>query len=510
MENFVIGRIQGPWESFVPPIQGGVFRTKERQLAEADMDEGVALTPPKFSSSQQAATSGTDKEVLTAVSAASDESQPKDYVTIRDNFINEYESELLKRDLEKFPSLDHPTQDKIVEEFRALHQLMKDLDLFRCTWWGYVREACRIGTLGFISYKFLTWGYFFWSAVALGLAWHQLTFIAHDSGHQELTHNYQIDNIIGIVVADFIGGISLGWWKNNHNVHHVVTNDPVHDPDIQHLPFFCVSTRLFGDVYSSYYQRFLEYDVFAKTMIRIQNYTYYIILLFGRFNLYVLSWDFLIRGKGPRKGEGAWFRYLEIVGMSFWLFWFAYLIVYKSISDPWTRVMYVFVSHFCTMPVHAQITLSHFAMSTSDVGMAESFPQRQLRTTMDVECPSYLDYIHGGLQFQVIHHLFPRMPRHNYRTAQPYVIEFCKRNGLEYVIYGFARGSEEVLDRLAEIAKQAKILADCTSHLQEEAFSNIVSTLDAKKANKDLAAAVEQRKKEQRALEARNRVNAAA
>lgn len=509
MEKYVIGRVQEPWESFVPPVQGGVFRSKAQQLAEAEMDEGVALTPPKCREGE-AVSSSCENAVKETVEGATEATKASDYVTIRDQFIDEYESELLKQDLERFPSLDPDTQGNIIEEFRALHQLMKDMDLFRCTWWGYVREACRISFLGFLSYKLFINNYMFFSAVALGLAWHQLTFIAHDSGHQELTHNYQIDNIIGVIVADFIGGISLGWWKNNHNIHHVVTNDPIHDPDIQHLPFFCVSTKLFGDVYSSYYEKILAYDVFAKALIRVQNYTYYIILLFGRFNLYRLSWEFLLKGKGPKKGEGAWFRYLEILGLSTWLYWFGYLIVYKRISDPWTRVMYVLISHFCTMPVHAQITLSHFAMSTTDVGMAECFPQRQLRTTMDVDCPSYFDYVHGGLQFQVIHHLFPRMPRHNYRTAQPYVIEFCKRNGLEYVIYGFARGSEEVLDRLAEIAKQAKILADCTSHLQEEAFSSIASTIDRQKANKELATAVEERKKRQRALEAANRVNAAA
>ena len=33
-----------------------------------------------------------------------------------------------------------------------------------------------------------------------------------------------------------LGGISLGWWKKSHNVHHIICNSIEHDPDIRHLP----------------------------------------------------------------------------------------------------------------------------------------------------------------------------------------------------------------------------------------------------------------------------------
>jgi delta8-fatty-acid desaturase len=114
-----------------------------------------------------------------------------------------------------------------------------------------------------------------------------------------------------------------------------------------------------------------------------------------------------------------------------------------------------------TMTVHVQITLSHFAMSTADLGVRESFPQRMLRTTMDIACPEWLDFFHGGLQFQAVHHLFPRMPRHNLRRAQKYVIEYCEEVGIPYAVYGFVEGNEKVIGRLGEIAQQARIMAEC-------------------------------------------------
>jgi sphingolipid 8-(E)-desaturase len=114
-----------------------------------------------------------------------------------------------------------------------------------------------------------------------------------------------------------------------------------------------------------------------------------------------------------------------------------------------------------TAPLHVQITLSHFAMSTADLGIHESFPQKMLRTTMDVDCPTWLDFIHGGLQFQAIHHLYPRIPRHNLRRTQKLVMEFCHEVDIPYAIYTFVDGNKEVLGRLGDVAKQVWILEEC-------------------------------------------------
>ena len=144
--------------------------------------------------------------------------------------------------------------------------------------------------------------------------------------------------------------------------------------------------------------------------------------------------------------------------------------MFKTIEGGWNRFNYVMVSHITTMLVHVQITLSHFAMSTADLGVSESFPSRQVRTTMDVDCPEWLDFLHGGLQFQAIHHLFPRLPRHNLRKAQPFVIKFCEEVGLSYSIYGFGEGNEIVISRLADIGKQCSIFLDATKHYEGDLY----------------------------------------
>lgn len=88
-----------------------------------------------------------------------------------------------------------------------------------------------------------------------------------------------------------------------------------------------------------------------------------------------------------------------------------------------------------------------------------------LRTTTDIDCPPWLDFFHGGLQFQVIHHLFPRIPRHSLRRTQVLVQEFCIEAGIPYALYGFVNGNQHVLGRLTEVSRQAALLAKCQRKL---------------------------------------------
>ncbi|KAI9873962.1 MAG: Delta 8 Fatty Acid Desaturase, partial [Watsoniomyces obsoletus] len=202
-----------------------------------------------------------------------------------------------------------------------------------------------------------------------------------------ITHNFHVDTCIGILIADFIGGLSIGWWKRNHNVQHIVTNSPEHDPDIEHIPVFAISTRFFSSLRSTYYDKIMHFDRVAQFAVRYQHYLYYPILLLGRFNLYIRSWEYLFLGQAPRKGPAWWHRHLEMLGQVVFWYWFGYRLLYLSIPTAWDRFVFVMVSHCVTAPLHVQITLSHFAMSTADLGVHESFPQKMLRTTMDVDCP---------------------------------------------------------------------------------------------------------------------------
>ncbi|KAF9015095.1 delta 8-sphingoloid desaturase protein [Cyathus striatus] len=370
-------------------------------------------------------------------------------------------------------SLSPKVQARQAAAFRQLHQRVIDAGLYKTPYLtGYGPEFIRYTLLATISAYAYRHEWYITSALFLGLFWHQLIFIAHDLGHMGVTHDWAIDRVISIIIADFIGGLSIGWWVEKSY------DFPPSDPDIQHLPFFAISPIFFSSVWSSYYKRVLHFDRFAKVLIAVQHKLFYIVLAFARFNLYANSYIFLAKKAfDTKRARGAgWAWPLEIVGLiTFWI-WFSRVL--RGCPDWQTALAYLAVSHIATSPVHVQIVLSHFSMSVADFGPVESFVHRQMRTTTDVICPESIDFIHGGLHLQVTHHLFPRLPRHNLKKASVFVKEFAEEHGLTYAEFGFVEGNQEVIGVLRDVALQVKLIGKVASTEAKEAVEMRLAEAD--------------------------------
>jgi delta8-fatty-acid desaturase len=105
--------------------------------------------------------------------------------------------------------------------FWELHKRIIDAGLYETPYLtGYGPEVARYFTGAIASAVAFSYGWYLTSAFFLGLVWHQLTFTAHDLGHMGVTHNWAMDRVIGTFVADLCGGLSIGWWVDNHNIHH--------------------------------------------------------------------------------------------------------------------------------------------------------------------------------------------------------------------------------------------------------------------------------------------------
>ncbi|KAG6024034.1 hypothetical protein E4U41_001875 [Claviceps citrina] len=511
MKAYRIGRKpSGPWINRTPPIRGGVFHARgqpttaiashdpdvESEKEKEPVDEGYGsaasnrsgtVSPePEFASGRRLSPSPerAAPRARAGYSAADDSSSVssvcEDKVDVAGSAAKvaqlalnpeewtEWAIQQNKNvDAREYPPVDTAVQQEIASKYRQLHKRVQDAGLYSCPYIEYGKEMARYTTLfaGFAVALRAEW--YMTSAICLGLFWHQIMFTAHDAGHRAITSDFTIDTLIGLFIADFCCGLSMGWWKSSHNVHHLVTNQPEHDPDIQNIPLFATCPSFFKSLRSSYYQFTFVWDKAAEIIVPYQKYIYYPVMGIARFNLYLLSWIHVLSKRSSSLGSSKawWIRPTEIAFMACYWFLFGYLLVWRTLPTWTLRVAFVLVSHVVTMPLHVQITLSHWGMSTSDLGEDESFPQRQLRTTMDVDCPGWLDFIHGGLQFQAVHHLFPRMPRHNLRKAQRMVKEFCADTGIPYSILTFVSGNKKVLSRLEEVGDQVKILVNCQKYM---------------------------------------------
>ncbi len=212
------------------------------------------------------------------------------------------------------------------------------------------------------------------------------------------------------------------WWKATHNIHHSLPNCIQYDPDIQHLPVLAVCNKYFNSLYSFYHHRVMYFNRLGQFFVSYQHILYYPIMCLARFNLYAQSAAKIFVGTCD-------YRWVEITSTLIFWTWMTYL---HSFCLSWPTMFACFlVCNGFTGLLHVQITQSHFAMEMLEQvpykNDSEQFLDTQLRTTMDIACPEWLDWFHGGLQFQAAHHLYPRVPRHNLRIVQHKIINMCKR-----------------------------------------------------------------------------------
>jgi fatty acid desaturase len=72
-----------------------------------------------------------------------------------------------------------------------------------------------------------------------------------------------------------------------------------------------------------------------------------------------------------------------------------------------------------------------------------------------------VDFFHGWLNYQVEHHLWPKMPLRQYQKVQPKVKELCEQKGIPYI-------QESVFKRLE---KAVDIMVGKTSMLEQPTVS---------------------------------------
>jgi delta8-fatty-acid desaturase len=193
--RYSIGRVEltdGIWEPFLPPIATGWVRKVGpagqlewfKEATEVFSNEDSQFYP---SSSVLLVPNGARAKQSAAPTLASLQPQPS--------------------------TLSPKEQARQLQAWRELHKRITAAGLYKtCYITGYGPELLRYTVLAALSVYFYSQSWFITSAVFLGLLWHQLVFTAHDLGHMGVTHNWTADRIIATIIADFIGGLSIGWW----------------------------------------------------------------------------------------------------------------------------------------------------------------------------------------------------------------------------------------------------------------------------------------------------------
>ena len=86
--------------------------------------------------------------------------------------------------------------------------------------------------------------------------------------------------------------------------------------------------------------------------------------------------------------------------------------------------------------------------------------EKETDGTLNILCSSWMDWFHGGLQFQIEHHLFPKLPRCHLRKISPFIKELCKKHNLQYNSASFWKANAMTIGTLRSTALQARDLTN--------------------------------------------------
>lgn len=354
----------------------------------------------------------------------------------------------IKHLLEKYEVKNYnvPKLDTITENFIKLKDELKSLGLFNVNKAYYYKKYLFLFILALFTFLFI--GYFdLIAGICFGLLIQQSAFIGHDLGHDSvmtedkgLLFNKKYKKYASLFFGNFIFGVDGLNWSKNHNTHHRLTLVPGKDPQNEHLPFLLYKKEELT------YVEGRNINIIFKLILKLQH-IYILPLLFivGRVNL-VLDLD-----NRELISQQAYFRILAVI------FHIILWIILTSIAE--YKMLFLIPSVIISSFIHLQILLSHAYMPRiKESNLHEKgWIYAQTITTLDIQTNWYDEWFHGGLQYQLAHHLFTQIPRHNLKRAQPIIAKFCKENNLDYNIEYFHIAVLKMLKSLKKEADSLKL-----------------------------------------------------
>jgi fatty acid desaturase len=252
-------------------------------------------------------------------------------------------------------------------------------------------------------------------AVLLSLVCTQFGFLGHDTAHRQAFGSHRVNEWSARVLSCGFAGIGYGWWMQKHNRHHNAPNQMGKDPDI-------VSEVL----------AFTPDDAAERTtglrgwFTRYQGWAFFPLLCFEGAALHANSLATLVRDRSMPH------RRLEIavIALRLGLFVAAVFLV----MPPLLAVGFIVVQQAVFgLLLGGSFAPNHKGMPVVPKNAKVDFLRRQVLMSRNIRGGLLTDFMMGGLNYQIEHHLFPSMPRPNLRRAQPLVRAFCAQHGLPYV-----------------------------------------------------------------------------
>ena len=266
--------------------------------------------------------------------------------------------------------------------------------------------------------------------------------IQHDANHGALSKNPYINEWVGYT-QNYIGGSAMMWMYQHVVNHHQYTNIIGMDPDIDGEPILNLHNKKL-----KWWQTYQHYYVFL-----LEAFYGFVVVVGTPFEL-ILNKQELKNQLSPSTLK--WRNRELLMNVGFFIrFFLLPLIIFnetkKLILLKIASTIVVcggYLSFFFILSHNFQNTKVYLKKNKST--STEQFAKTQIEASSNVG-GRLLSFINGGLNYQIEHHLFPRIAHYYYPDISPYVKDWCKENNIKYVHYPTIK--ENVLSLISYLKK---------------------------------------------------------
>uniref|UniRef100_A0A8D1G282 Acyl-CoA (8-3)-desaturase n=1 Tax=Sus scrofa TaxID=9823 RepID=A0A8D1G282_PIG len=410
--------------------------------------------------------------------AGQDATDPFVAFHINQGLVRKYMSSLLIGELSPEQPSFEPTKNKeLTDEFRELQATVERMGLMKPNHVFFLMHLLHILLLDVTAWLIL-WLFgtsfvpFVLCAVLLSTVQAQAGWLQHDLGHLSVFSTSTWNHLVHHFVIGHLKGAPASWWNHLHFQHHAKPNCFCKDPDINMHPFFFALGKILSVELGKQKKKYMPYNHQHKYFFLIgppallpayfQWYIFYFVI--KRKKWVDLAWmtSFYVR---------IFLTYVPLLGLKGSL---GLLFLVRFLESNW----FVWVTQMNHIPMHIDhdrnvdwFSMQLLSWHHVEKGGArdrpalpgEGWPGRpsgtqshappdlflQVRATCNVHKSAFNDWFSGHLNFQIEHHLFPRMPRHNYHKVAPLVQSLCAKHGIEYQ-------SKPLLSAFADIVHSLK------------------------------------------------------
>jgi len=265
----------------------------------------------------------------------------------------------------------------------------------------------------------------------LGFASAQVAFLGHDAGHRQVARTARGNDLIGYLVANLASGVCFTWWMDDHNRHHSHTNDIEHDPNLDY-PVLAFDRAQLADKRG-----------FKKFIVKHQKYFFFPVLSLAGLNLRCGSVKFMLQNA---------FKSRAIEALLIGIHYILYFGLLAGVLGWWALPFIVLHQFSWGVFLGSVFAPNHKGMPLVEGEARRDYLRVQVLTSRNVRAHPVTDFMYGGLNYQIEHHLFPSIPRNRMRELQRIVKRFCEDRSVAYYETSTLGSYQEILDFLHEVS----------------------------------------------------------